>query len=1043
MGYGLAVSERHEATNRTSLEGSAEMASSTFLEVVDNYLELNPHEEANLSTAIYGAESTSLPRLLTDGIERRMKSNSDLRCELFITHDRNEQLRDIYAVQNAVLKERGVAGDGGFLSRLRVGILPSQDRGSRASDRADIDVVLLHDAYQSISQIDWNLENGIADEMPETADLDQWAAPRVPEFEGGPGEEQRLTMALGVPRSPSLVGHYTNLCYLARRDNTQVPVGKHARPVRTATWKKRDNRIGQIGHIVKSAHNLGEWVVSIDRMSTRAMLQSFGIEVIRDIPAKHSDHRILVSARKPSEALHRRIAQRFELFHGLPLLDQAKEQAGKVVKTVIRVAGQKLLGANRSINSANEVIGLAAAAQIVESELLRAGHAGVPVWLSLDEAKTVFETTGKIADTVALSVDLSGDRPTVTAVIVEAKCVGAEGLSEQSKGSREQTASSMKEMARQIVQSEDPARKRSHCRDILHLMASKPEFRSALSSPAERSRFTEAMLRGEVDIELRGISVVVAHDALDHQIAKREFDFGDDAVAPAMQIVLSQRDLSDLLVEGTAPFDLTDHFSIGKAVHKAEVENAQSAIMHTPNRPGEAQAMELKPTSSKAVNVDESPQIKADATNEFVDVDDGGLTPLSAFPARVAQFLAEAAQRPQAREDAKEVEKEASAMAHAIQDALTQYGIEARFHDDPFTITPNGTLVRFKGHKTLTEKSVRAKLSELHTTHGIDIVYLRPGKGWLGMFVSAEKRRTVHLANLWMRANWPDTAPETNTSILLGSREDDSRPLWLNLDAEHEDQPQHGPHTLIAGETGSGKGNLLQSILLQLTATNDPRNIKIKLIDPKQGADFFWLEPVPHMDSEIVATSEDAVETLNELVVEMNRRYNLIVSAKTRDIDSYNRHVAAVDRLPRIVVAHDEMASWMQGDENYRKSVEAALTDLASKSRAAGIHIILVTQRASQEAIPPSVRENMNNRLCLKVASDKGSKLALGIGGAEELLGKGHLAAGLPGDTPSGSDFYIAQVPFISDEDLSEMGKLICQSWQKNEPHSELRQTRC
>jgi S-DNA-T family DNA segregation ATPase FtsK/SpoIIIE len=119
------------------------------------------------------------------------------------------------------------------------------------------------------------------------------------------------------------------------------------------------------------------------------------------------------------------------------------------------------------------------------------------------------------------------------------------------------------------------------------------------------------------------------------------------------------------------------------------------------------------------------------------------------------------------------------------------------------------------------------------------------------------------------------------------------------------------------------------------------------------------------------------------------------------------------------------MASWMQGNEDYRKSVESALTDLASKSRAAGIHIILVTQRASQEAIPPSVRENMGNRLCLKVASDKGSNLALGASGAESLLGKGHLAAGLPGDTPPGSEFYIVQVPFISEDDLARLGEVI------------------
>lgn len=1029
MGYGLAVSEHHEKSNRTSLEGSAEMASWTFLGVVDDYLELNPHEEASLSTAIYGAESTRLPRLLTDGIETRMKSNRNLRCELFITHDREQQLRDIYTVQNAILKERGTAGDGGFLSRLRVGVLPTENRSSHGGDRADIDVVLLHDAYQGISQIDWILDSGSADDMPDAADLDDWFAPRLPEFNEGPGDDRRLTMALGVSRPPRLIGHYMNLCFLAQRNNTQIENGKHARPVRTATWRKDDNRIGEVGHIVESAHDLGEWVVSIDRMSTRAMLQSFGIEVIRDIPARASEHRILVSASKPSDALRRRITQRFQLFHGLRLLDEALEQADSSIATVVRVAGQKLLGANRSTNAANEIIGLAAAARLVEGELLRSCRAETPVWISLDEAKAVFEMTGLIADAVALTVDLECHRPKLNMVVVEAKCVETVGVTKEAIKSREQTVSSVKDLVEHLVQNEDAADKRCRCCDILHMMAAKPEFRAAFPTAEARGRFVEAMLRGGVDVEVRGLSVVVAHDASDDQIASREIDFSDDASAPSQQLILSKRELSELLTEGTSPLDLTQHFSWEKvpmsAVALWRSENGRGPV----DAPPDTTRSDSPGSSSSEATFKRQLDEEGSKAEEAAAPRDTNLNTLTAFPAAVAVFIAEAAQRPQAREDAEAINVEADRMANAIQDALIQYGMEARFHEEPFTITPNGTLVRFKGHKTLTERSLRAKLSELHTTHGINVVYLRPGKGWLGLFVSAERRRTVHLANLWMEATWPETTPVSNASILLGGREDDGRPLWLNLDGDHDGQPEHAPHTLIAGETGSGKGNLLQSMLLQLAATNDPKNLSIKLIDPKQGADFFWLEPVPHMDGEIVATPGEAVKTLKELVIEMNRRYDLIVGAKTRNINGYNRKVSETDRLPRIVVAHDEMASWMQGDEDYRKAVEAALTDLASKSRAAGIHIILITQRASQEAIPPSVRENMGNRLCLKVASDKGSKLALGVDGAEDLLGKGHLAAGLPGDAPSGSDFYIAQVPFISEDDLVEMGELIGRSW--------------
>lgn len=1025
MGYGLAVSGADDRTHQTSVEGSAEMAAETFLSVVDNYLELNPHEEANLSTAIYGTQSTGLPRLLTDGIEDRMKRNRDLRCELFITHDRNEQLRDIYAVQNAALRERGSSGDGGFLARLRVGVLPTHDRGPRNGARADIDVVLLHDAYQGNSDVAWELANGSADMMPDEINLDDWFAPRVPQFTNGPGDVRRLSMRLSVSRPPKVVGYFSNLCYLAQGSNTQIRSDQHAHPVRTARWDADSNRIGEIGHIVSHAHELGEWVVSVDQMSTRAMLQSFGIEVIRDIPARNSNHRILVSASKPSVALHRHIADRFKGFHGLPLQGEATAKATDAIRTIIRAAGQKILGASRSPNAANEIIGLAAAVNLSEDGLTRAGSQRKPIWLSLDETKSILGGTGKIADAVAFDIDLSGDRPQLNILVVEAKCVEVAAVSEQMKGSREQTVSSLKALNGQIGHNDDMAEKRSRCSSILGLMAAKPEYGEALSSGADLRSFESAMLQGDVDVSLRGLSVVVAHDALDGQIPRKEIDFGEEAGSPALQVVMDQRELSNLLVDGKAPVDLTEH------LQRTTLSPDESGVNHSAPEPGMPSpiADENGHASSDLVEEDSPDEPKEESVEPPAEVSAPVLEPLSAFPAAVANFLAEAAQRPQAREDAEAVVQEAEATARAIQDALTQYGMEAVFHDDPFTITPNGTLVRFKGHRTLTEKSIRLKLSELHTTHGVDVVYIRPGRGWLGLFVQAERRRTVHLPNLWMEANWRETAPRSNASILIGSREDDGRPLWLNMDADHDEQPQHGPHTLIAGETGSGKGNLLQSILLQLAATNDPRHMRIKLIDPKQGADFFWLEAVPHMDGDIVATPDDAVQTMKELVAEMDRRYELITGAKTRNIEAYNSKVSEDERLPRIVVAHDEMASWMQGNEDYRKAVEAALTDLASKSRAAGIHMVLVTQRASQEAIPPSVRENMNNRLCLKVASDKGSKLALGVSGAEDLLGRGHLAASLPGDAPSGSDFYIAQVPFISEDDLEILGELIRDSW--------------
>ena len=1035
-GYTLAVPETRNSSAAAALEASADEAAEVFLGVIKDYLDLNPHEKSNLSAAIYGADSTRLPKLTMQSLSGLAKSD-DLRCELLITHDDPKRIREIYETQNASLLERGTDGGDGFLSRLRVGVLPAAD-GRERGPATHVDVVLLHDAYLRNTGIVWELAIGEAGDLTHEVDIRDWSTPRVPIFETDDIGAKRLYSSLCLDHPPEALGRFLDLCYLTKKDNTRIAPGRRAVPKRHADWTGSENAIERI---VANAHDLGEWVVSVDRMSTRRMLEELGIEVIRDIPARQSDHRVLVSARAPNRALGQRIERRFQTFHGQRISETAGDAARDAITTVVRVAGKKLLGANRSINAANEIIGLAAATRLVEGSVQKAATttATAPIWLSLDEHGKALDLHGRVADAVALVPDLTGENVRLLVLVVEAKCVETASVTEHAKSSRKQTENSITKLQNGLAPTNDPALKRTYCRELLHLISMKSDLEEVVGGRSNRDRVIQALAEGKIDVTVRGLSLVVAHDAdISTDLNRhRVVDFSDEARVPAMQFVMNQQELSCLMVEGVLPFDLTallksvagvegNTNSVGEVVDRTQIgtgeSNTEGESSDSPDAPDF-----LEPQEADAA-LDNGPYHGADLA-----ADDAHPVPNElpiilpyAFPPPVARFIAEAAARPEARAGAEMVEAEAATTASILQDALTGYGMEASFHEDRYTITPNGTLVKFKGHYSLTEKSVRAKFSELRTTHGINAIYIRPGIGWIGVFVAAQARRTNYMANLWADANWPESAPSENTSVLLGQREDDGKDLWLNLTCSHAGQPKHAPHTLIAGETGSGKGNLLQSILAQLAATNSPEALQITLIDPKQGADFFWLEGVPHLSREIITSTDAAGEAFSQLVEEMNRRYELIVKqGRTRDIDTYNARVAPGDRLPRLLVVHDELADWMQGPEaeTYKPLVEAAMTSLASKARAAGIHMILVTQRASQEAVPPTIRENMGNRLCLKVASDKGSMLALGEKGAESLLGQGHLAALLPGDSPSGSAFHIAQVPFISGQDLDELGK--------------------
>ncbi|WP_377068788.1 FtsK/SpoIIIE domain-containing protein [Roseovarius ramblicola] len=1025
-GYGLAVACDHHRSAQTSLEATAEMASDVFLGVVDDYLSLNPHEEANLSTAIYGAESKALPRLLTKGLGDRMAANPELRCELLITHDDSQQVRNIFATQNSMLTERGSPVGDGFLSRLRIGMLPP-NRPTADQTSADIDVVLLHDVYMRNSSVEWELRGGSSEDLPSDISLNDWMIPHRPKFEARTGDKKTLKMPLVIAHPPRTLGHFLDLCFLGQRNQPTIASGNRAIPTRIARLEENP---GEISKIVEKAHDLGEWVVSVDQMSTRAMLSDLGIEVIRDIPAKGSDHRILVSSRRPSEGLRRRIKTRFSNFGSANAPETAADFADDAIRTVVRVAGQKLLKANRSENAALEIIGLAAATKLIENEAAKSKVNDGIVWLSLDENKGALGLKGKLADALAVKVDLTGSRPSLTIIVVEAKCVASTSLSEEAKGSREQTLNSITALQTRLVDSaqSDPATKRSACRDLLRLLVAKPELDVALPDADDRLLLSESLLNGDTDVVIRGCSVVAVHDKKSDQ--KSGWPIKLDDAASGWQHILDQDDLSSLM-SGMHVCTETNYL-----FPQAQVTaNSDDIVAQDHNQPSFELALNsdnLPSDSSAAPDeqlIDPEPEPTTVAINEDLENEEPARG-LKAFPSPIAEHLVEMGGRPEALEGREDVEAEANRMAQALQSALVENGVQADFHDPAYTTTPNGTLVRFRGHKTLTEKAIRSKSSELRTTYGIDVAYVRPGLGWVGVFVAASKRRIVHMSELWTHAEWRSEAPTQNVSLLLGRREDDGGPLWLNLDKSHGDQPQHAPHTLIAGETGSGKGNLLQSILLQLAATNDPKCLRLKLIDPKAGADFFWIADAPHLDGGITATSGEAITVFKNLVTEMNRRYELFGEQKARDIDQYNARTSAENRLPRIVVAHDEIASWMIGSDTYRQSVEAALTDLAMKARAAGIYIILITQRASQDAIPPNIRENLGNRLCLKVASNKGSMLALGEAGAENLLGRGHLAASLSGDNPSGAPFFVAQVPFISEEDLEKFGNLIVQSWQ-------------
>lgn len=353
----------------------------------------------------------------------------------------------------------------------------------------------------------------------------------------------------------------------------------------------------------------------------------------------------------------------------------------------------------------------------------------------------------------------------------------------------------------------------------------------------------------------------------------------------------------------------------------------------------------------------------------------------------------------------------AQGITKKLKVALNSYGLQAAVLGT--RLTPNGCLVRLAGSDRLRVEDIENKRTQLLTTHAINLVTVQPKPGEIVVTIAGSKRQAVSLWDLWARREFNRNVSSINTSFLLGVQEINGALLYLNLGSEFGGLSSHEPHSLVAGATGSGKSVLIQALLLDIAATNSKDLAQLILIDPKMGVDYAPLADLPHMRDEIITTKEKACEVLEALVQEMEDRYRAFANARARDLPTYNSKASVEERLPMLFLVHDEFADWML-DDAYKSAVGAAVQRLGVKARAAGIHLIFAAQRPDKDVMPMQLRENLGNRLILKVSSEATSKIALDRPGAELLLGQGHLAAKLNGE----QGLVFAQAPFLSDQDI-------------------------
>jgi len=409
------------------------------------------------------------------------------------------------------------------------------------------------------------------------------------------------------------------------------------------------------------------------------------------------------------------------------------------------------------------------------------------------------------------------------------------------------------------------------------------------------------------------------------------------------------------------------------------------------------------------------------------------------------------------RPDASVIRVDADALrenAELLTEKLAAYGVQGRV--DEIHPGPVVTMYEFEprsGTKVSKIAGLADDLAMALAAQKVRIVAPIAGKARVGFELPNDDRNTVRLREILEDRRWMN---HTGALPIALGKDIAGQPVYTDL--------AKMPHLLVAGATGSGKSVALNVMLLSILAKKTPEEVRMLMIDPKV-VELQVFDGIPHMLLPVVTDMKKAALALRWAVDEMERRYQLFADAGTRNIDTYNRRVDRVhrgdlsvekfmpkrrgkvsaqdpsgkevlldpvdgesadaeqfepERLPYVVVVVDEFADLMMVAA---KDVEACIARLAQKARAAGIHVILATQRPSVDVITGMIKANFPARVAFKVSQRQDSMTILGRSGAEHLLGMGDMLMIPPGS----SDLERVHAAFVSEEEVRSVSDFLRQ----------------
>jgi S-DNA-T family DNA segregation ATPase FtsK/SpoIIIE len=940
-------------------------AAGVLVDVIKDHVSLYPHKKTNLSILLHSVSCGDFPRLLIGELAKASLTDlNGVRFRLTLKDQETTRLQHCYAQLISILGgEEADETDLSFLSWLEITAI--KDANAVGISNGDLDIAFLLDKVASYAELRWRTppKSIVVDALALKEHYPARWSRRRPSDVG----QERSSSYLSCPANPSPVSQYYRA--VGACANQDYVADQHALPVREVPYHKSEVR-----QIVNESHRLAKWVVSFDSLLDRRQLEDMGVQVIRYRPARGAGPNLIVSSRQPDNVARGHLKARIRQFS---LVDAADldQLVSKVIEKANKISGRLVLAATGRGYFTNELLGAVLSALILEQridEQLR--RDGLLVYLD-DYAAVFAQEVGlagrmdrlstALADLMYIVPDSDAQGARLTVLVSEAKFLGsADTVAAELARSERQLTATMQKLSR--IFGPEPAVDQAWWLAMMgNLVVETAQKRPGMGFDPEVLAWH--VRRGAVKVALEGHShIFVTADEDKNEWSRL------GSVPDTWRGVIGRRQIAGML---------------SSLIGRSPV--AASAVMRPP--------AEAKPvTRPEAVHLQRRPsEVTLPAASQ----------PTPQFPWAIPEVsellpaITDELRDPQTDED---VAKELEHVQTSLREFLPRVGIPASFGES--TVTPNAFRVRLKGQVGLNPSSIEKLRDQFTTVKGLRLIRVEPEPGYLALSFRRSQRGVV--TYLSCLENREVSANRANTKVLLGRREDNGAVVYFDFGGED-------PHALIGGMSNSGKSQLLRMMILDMALSNSPDHLHLILVDPKQ-VEFQCFRNLPHLHpGAIVTTKSDANTVLNGLVTEMDRRYGEFANRQVNEIKKYHQ-IPHAPLMRRMVIVFDEFADWML-DDDFKRTVNDSLQRLAGKARAAGIHLILSTQRPDNSVVTPILRANLGAKIALRVDKKANSEIILDETGAQHLLGQGHGLARLAGER------VLFQAAFVPDQVLDTL----------------------